>query len=643
MGIPTPLPPSDEQKSALVERIIRGELTPEQAQERHGLSRAELKDWVRIYRREARRAFDDRVKAVLSNQGIDIADLTAAEFSGNVEDMSVAELLQTVQLGGKDAEIQIENNREVSRIWCVSGQVVDAQTGELGGAPAMYRLLSLERGRIHADFSPVQRARTIHVSTQALLMEGARRFDECNQLRGRIADTTAVFVPSDRSLAPDVQATPEEFAVLRLFDGIRSIDDVVRESSSGDLETLGSIVALMDMGLLERVRASRTSLREAIVTVHGIESSFLPTAASVGAAPASALPRPPRRWVWGIAGAGAATLGAALAVRFSEHGRALRGDATATAAQPVLPAQPAQPRPPAHPVMPRAPSSASPGAVPSPEAAARPATPTAAFPLCPEGSVLIGRAAAAPGAPSAIGAGVAPFCMGRAEVTVGEYERCRERGACDPVSRDGEPPAAGLSADQRQRAKRVYDSQCNAGQAGRERHPVNCVTFRQASAYCAAAGGRLPTEDEWELAARGSDGRRFPWGDAAPGPTRLNACGLECKGWYADAQLSGAFDGVMYDGDDGFAGTAPVASFPAGATPDGIFDLLGNVAEWTATAVDFGAAAPAPRAPHAYVVRGGSFSSGVDAESAPALRLYLDAEAHGRGVGFRCAFAPQSL
>jgi formylglycine-generating enzyme required for sulfatase activity len=233
--------------------------------------------------------------------------------------------------------------------------------------------------------------------------------------------------------------------------------------------------------------------------------------------------------------------------------------------------------------------------------------------------------------------------MGRAEVTVGDYERCRERGACDPVSRDGEPPAAGLSADQRQRAKRVYDSQCNAGQAGRERHPINCVTFRQASAYCAAAGGRLPTEEEWELAARGSDGRRFPWGDAPPGPTRLNACGLECKGWYADAQLDGAFDGVMYEGDDGFAGTAPVASFPAGATADGIFDLLGNVAEWTATAVDFGAGAPAPGAPHAYVVRGGSFSSGVDAESAPALRLYLDAEAHGRGVGFRCAFAPQSL
>src|SRR5688572_19179567 len=157
MGIPTPVPPSDVAKSALVERIIRGELTPEQAQERHGLSRAQLKEWVRIYRREARRAFDDRVKSVLSTQGLDMDELSGAEFSGNVEDMSVAELLQTIQLGGKDAEIRIEQGPQLSHLWCVGGDVVDAETGELRGAAAVYRILSFQRGRIHADFSPVER------------------------------------------------------------------------------------------------------------------------------------------------------------------------------------------------------------------------------------------------------------------------------------------------------------------------------------------------------------------------------------------------------------------------------------------------------------------------------------------------------
>jgi formylglycine-generating enzyme required for sulfatase activity len=236
-----------------------------------------------------------------------------------------------------------------------------------------------------------------------------------------------------------------------------------------------------------------------------------------------------------------------------------------------------------------------------------------------------------------------PFCMARAEVTVAEYDRCRERGACDAVGRDGDLPEARLSPELRQRAQQVYGSQCNAGQVGREGHPINCVTYRQASTYCAAAGGRLPTEAEWELAARGTDNRRYPWGDAAPGATRLNACGAECKGWYESAQLDSVFDGVMYDGDDGFAGTAPVASYPAGASRDGIYDLLGNVAEWTATSVDFGQAQPEAPSAGTYVVRGGSFSSSIEAGNLPALRVYLSAEAHGRGVGFRCAYEPKQL
>jgi formylglycine-generating enzyme required for sulfatase activity len=638
MGIPTPVPPSDEQKSALVERIIRGELTPEQAQQRHGLTREELKDWVRIYRREARRAFDDRVKTVLSTQGIDIGDLAAAEFSGNVEDMSVGELLQTVHLGRKDAEIRIEQDRELSYIWCLDGHVVDAQSDQLRGAPAVYRLLGVQHGRIQADFSPVQRQRTIYVSTQALLMEGARRFDECKELRAQLEDTSAVFVPSDRSLAPDVQATSEQFGVLRLFDGIRNVDEVVHASGSGDLETLQSIVSLMDAGLLELVRSSRTSLREIPSlppqSETPVESSFLPFAATLGA---PQKPRGARRWVWALAAVGSATLGAALAVRFSEPpGGTAHGASAPQSLAPVAPV-PGD----------GAPTGGAPlgkSAIGSPA----PATSVAAYATCPDNSVLLGQAPtpAAPGGSSAAARGVTPYCMSRAEVTVAEYERCRQTGACVAAGRSGDLPEARLSPSLRQHAQQVYGSQCNVGQAGRENHPINCVTFAQANAYCAAAGGRLPTEAEWNFAARGSEGRAFPWGDAPPGPTRLNACGLECKGWYREAQLDSVFDGVMYEGDDGFTGTAPVASFPAGATSDGLFDLLGNVAEWTATQVDFGHAAPEDVAqaavPSTYVVRGGSFSSGVDAEDAPSLRLYLNAGAHGRGVGFRCVYDPKT-
>lgn len=327
MGPPTPVPPSDEEKSALVEEIIRGKLTPHQAQQRHDLTRSELEEWVRVYWRKVRRAFDDRVESALSSQGIDTSELAGAEFSGRVEDMSLADLLQTIQLGGKDAEVRIERGRDKSHVWCVAGQVVDAESGQLQGPAAVYRMLSFQRGRIHADFSPVQRPRRVDASTPALLMEGARRVDECNRLRSMLGDMEAVFVPSDRALAPDVQATSEQFAVLRAFDGARTLEDVVTVSPVADLETLTSVLSLRDAGLLEPVRASRTSLRPIPIGAANElapESSCLPLARSVAHRPS---PRP-RRWVWIIAACGPATLGAALALRIADE-RAARASTTA--------------------------------------------------------------------------------------------------------------------------------------------------------------------------------------------------------------------------------------------------------------------------------------------------------------------------
>jgi formylglycine-generating enzyme required for sulfatase activity len=95
-------------------------------------------------------------------------------------------------------------------------------------------------------------------------------------------------------------------------------------------------------------------------------------------------------------------------------------------------------------------------------------------------------------------------------------------------------------------------------QPGFERHPVNEVTWNGARAYCAGRGARLPTEAEWEAAARGREGRLYPWGNQPPTAERaVFACRSN--------------------------ETEPVGSRPAGATPEGIHDLAGNVAEWAST------------------------------------------------------------
>jgi sulfatase modifying factor 1 len=170
---------------------------------------------------------------------------------------------------------------------------------------------------------------------------------------------------------------------------------------------------------------------------------------------------------------------------------------------------------------------------------------------------------------------VGPFRMDTAEVTVERWTHCVRAGACRAVD-DTEPGA-----------------------------PIAGVDPKEAERFCRFEEGRLPTGDEWLFAAMGPDARRFPWG-----PT-----GLVCR-----RAAFGLEDGPCTHG----GGREIAGSRPDGATPDGLLDLAGNVAEWT-TERD-----------GSHVARGGSFASHAALE----LKSWAaeTASPRARYVGFRCAY-----
>lgn len=185
------------------------------------------------------------------------------------------------------------------------------------------------------------------------------------------------------------------------------------------------------------------------------------------------------------------------------------------------------------------------------------------------------------------------YWIDRTEVSAGEYANCVRAGFCQAIS---DPYGANGGSDGRFAA-------------------VN-VTHAMARAYCAWKQGRLPTEAEWEFAARGSDSRMFPWGERAPDCTlaRMQGCG---------------------------PGSTMVGVHTAGQSPFGVIDLSGNVAEWVMDRAGGSIAAGFERDPVGpnegarRIIRGGSFADSANNLRAIARRELNPQEARP-DVGFRC-------
>jgi formylglycine-generating enzyme required for sulfatase activity len=191
------------------------------------------------------------------------------------------------------------------------------------------------------------------------------------------------------------------------------------------------------------------------------------------------------------------------------------------------------------------------------------------------------------------------FRIDRTEVTQGDYDQCVAAGICTAVNTFGDaiklPPPL---------------------------HPVVHVSSSDAATYCAWLGKRLPTEAEWEKAARGVDGRTYPWGEAPP------SCELAMFArWTLEPDGQGGRTEVCGDGNP-YTSTHPVGSHPAGASPYGALDMAGNVSEWTAD----------KEGPH-QITRGARVFGGISNKLRAAARdlVWLRAPTqHFQDVGFRC-------
>jgi formylglycine-generating enzyme required for sulfatase activity len=198
------------------------------------------------------------------------------------------------------------------------------------------------------------------------------------------------------------------------------------------------------------------------------------------------------------------------------------------------------------------------------------------------------------------------FWIDRSEVSNSQYALCVQAGRC-------RPPYYMTSS-----TRSTY-----YGDPRYADYPVILVGWAMANTYCQWVDRRLPSEAEWEKAARGTDGRIYPWGNQLSSPL-ANFCDRSCPFTWKDPRF-----------DDGYSDTAPVDSFPGGASPYGALNMAGNAWEWTA---DWYAPIPgeAPAVGQQRVLKGGTWFYEPRRIRA-AARGKADPGYMSNLIGFRCA------
>lgn len=223
------------------------------------------------------------------------------------------------------------------------------------------------------------------------------------------------------------------------------------------------------------------------------------------------------------------------------------------------------------------------------------------------------------------------FWIDKYEVTIAQYNEFLKAVEADPegASAWNDPlQPASKTTHKPDKWDEIYAAALSGGMVDNQQVDVNCpvvnVDWWDAAAYAKWKGRRLPTEEEWERAARGNDGRAYPWGnEASPGAANLGE----------DYDATGKDEGKMAGKVDGYTRWAPVNKHAGDISPCGAFGMAGNVEEWTATWVDH-PEYPDKRMP---LVRGGSYVAPGSPELLTARHYYKTPDSSSEALGFRTA------
>jgi len=462
----------------------------------------------------------NRTTALLDRQAYDtLTELDSSRnFSGTLEDIGLVDLLQLVDSGKKTCIVHLASDpdqsggfaepNESGRIYCRDGHMIDAELNQLNGADAVYRMMLWDNGVFEIEFTPLGRDDAIQLNTPSLVMEGMRRVDQWTKIREQLPSLNTRLDVDYSSLSTKVDELPEEVqGLLRLFDGHRSIREVINEADLLDLSALEAIGRLfVDKVIFDkRTRPSSTLGRPSSVSLNAwLSSAPPPRRGSSTSRPATAIPGLP------------SVLGRAMIPAVDTPSQILRPMSVDTAYpqpledEPILLTDSARKRPPS--VELHAPGNAEPGIlqVPRPRTITAPPAIYEQFveappPPPPRSLTPLGMAPAevqtveepAPKLPPSN-----EFASGRqVSPSPAVISQTIEKLAIENTNPNTEPSAAHLREDTAERFFRMYDEDRVAEAAG--------VSSRGTQIALAAAAGLviilmvvLFTQKEEEIAAK---------------------------------------------------------------------------------------------------------------------------------------------